>query len=237
MADIRVEPQHSVVIPQAPGATLPPPADRKYEYTTDPLQGPSLNDLRYVATDIKETLSAAIADLKIDICAVTARVNDIEKSAAQQNAALRHVNRKADTNTMLLRELHRQTEDLENRSRRHNLRVRGLPESIDFDQLSPAILGIFNDLLGRPPLTSIGMERLHRALRPRGKPTDPPRDVICHINDFLLKENILRNAKLRSNIRFEGSTIMIFQDLSKITLQNRRDLKPLLDVLRNNNIV
>lgn len=161
----------------------------------------------------------------------------IEKTTAQQGAALRHVNCKTDANTSHLRDLHCQIEDLENRSRRHNLRVRGLPESMDIDQISPTITEIFNNLLGRPPLTVIKMERVHRALKPRGKATDPPRDVICHIEDFQLKENILRNAILRSKYTYEGQTISFYQDLSNITLQNRRDLRPLLDKLRDKGII
>lgn len=212
MAELPGGPLNTLITSQGYSGTNPLTDDRNPHYATDIQQSPSLSDLHFVAADIKETLSAAIADLKLDIRAVTTRVNDIEKTTAQQTAALRHINHKVNIHTTFLRDLYRHTEDLENRSRRNNLRVRGLPESVVFDRLSPAILNIFNDLLGCPPLTTIKMERLHRALRPKGKPLDPPRDVICHIDDFLLKEDILRQARLRSNIKFEGSTIFIFQD-------------------------
>lgn len=39
------------------------------------------------------------------------------------------------------------TEDLENIGRRHNIRIRGFPETINKDQLKPAIQTIFNILL------------------------------------------------------------------------------------------
>lgn len=197
----------------------------------------SLDDLHSVAADIKTTLTAVITELSMEIRAVTARVQEVELHTAQQGAALRHVNYKVNANTLHLRELNRQVEELENRSRRHNVRVRGLPESVETDQLTPMITGIFNNLLGRPPLTTIKMERIHRALRPRGKPSDPPRDIICHIDDFQLKENILRNARLRAKYMHEGNIISFYQDLSHITLQNRRDLKPLLDKLRDKGII
>lgn len=74
-------------------------------------------------------------------------------------------------------------------------------------------------------------------MKPKGKSTDPPRDVICCISDFQLKENILRNARLRHKYWHEGSELQVFQDLSNITLQNRRDLKPLLELLREKAII
>lgn len=76
-----------------------------------------------------------------------------------------------------------------------NIRVRGLPESIDFSQLSQSVIAIFNDLLGRPPVTPIITERLHRALCPRGRDTDPLRDAVCCLIDFPLKEEILHKNR------------------------------------------
>lgn len=99
------------------------------------------------------------------------------------------------------------------------------------------MISIFNNLLGRPPQSAIKMERIHRALKPKGKATNPPRDVICCVCDFQLKEDVLRNARLRTKCTHDGSEIQIFQDLSNITLQHRRDLKLLLDVLRERNII
>lgn len=108
---------------------------------------------------------------------------------------------------------------------------------MDIDQLSSVIISLFNNLLGRPPQIAIKMDRIHRALRPKGRATDPPRDVICCICDFQLKEDILRNAKLCSKCLYEGTEIQVYQDLSTITLQHRRDLRPLLDALHDKNII
>lgn len=79
------------------------------------------------------------------------------------------------------------------------MRVRGLPESIETPQLTRSVIALFNDLLERPPATPIAMECIHRALRPRGRDTDPPRDIICCLNDFPLKEEILRKARASLN--------------------------------------
>lgn len=214
--------------------TVQPPAP--VENNLALTQQPSLNDLRAVATDIKDTLFAAITDLRHEIQTIAGRVQRVENTAAQHNTAIQKVHHKTDTHTLQLRDLQRHVEDLDNRGRRHNLRVRGLPESVDNDQILPAVTDLFNRLLDRPRHTPIAMERIHRALRPRGRDTDPPRDIVCYVNDFALKEDIFKKARDKQQLTFEGRPIHIYQDLSAITLRHRKDLRPLLDVLRNKGI-
>lgn len=75
------------------------------------------------------------------------------------------------------------------------------------------------------------MERIHGVLRPRGKESDPPRDVVCCVIDFQLKEEILHSARANNPLTHNNADIQLFQDLSNITLQRRRELRPVLEVL------
>lgn len=81
------------------------------------------------------------------------------------------------------------------------------------------------------------MERCHRALRPRGWDGDPAGDTICCLVSYTQKEDILHLARNQGQLQHEGSPIQIFQDLSAITLQHRRVLRPLLNVLRDRHII
>lgn len=205
-----------------------------------PHSQPSLQDLHSVAMDIKNSLTAAltaaITELKIDIQAIAGRVQEVEKTTTTHSTVIRRTCQVLDTHTLQLRDLNRHVEDLDKRGRRHNLRVRGLPESIEADRLMAEVTCFFNNLLDKPPVTPIGMERIHRALRPRGRNADPPRDVICHVIDYQLKEELLRKARSTTKLSHNGAEIRLFQDLSTITLQRRRELRPLLDVLRTKGI-
>lgn len=174
----------------------------------------SLQDLKTIAADIKDTLSAAISELQLDIHTLTQRVHEVEQISTQHDTVLRKTTRKIDAHTVQLRELQRNIEDLDN----HNLRMRVLPESKDTEQLTPAVTGLFNDLLDRPAQTAINMERIHRTLRPKGRDTDPLRDIICCIVDYKVKEEILRKARSRIQLTYDRADIHIFQDLSGITL-------------------
>lgn len=196
----------------------------------------NLGALRSVASDIKDTLAAAIADLKQNFQSMGLRMDDLENTASRHEVDIHHNRKITSAHSSQLLDMQRHIEDLDNRGRRHNLRVRGIPENIEPNLLTQMTCDIFNDLLGRPPGTTIELERLHRALRPKGRDSDPPRDVVCCLVSFRIKEEILRKARERRDILLHGSEIKIFQDLSPITLQKRRDLRPLLDLLRSRSI-
>ena len=158
-----------------------------------------------------------------------------EQITDEHDVILQKSTRKIDDHTLQLREVNRQLEDLDNRGRRRNLRVRGVPEIIEGDQIQREVTTLFNSIVGKPPQTLIDLERIHRALRPRGRDTDPPRDIICCMSDFKLKEEILNKA--RGQRLYCGDTsVQLYQDLSGITLQHRRDLKPLSEALRSRDI-
>lgn len=95
---------------------------------------------------------------------------------------------------------------------------------------------IFNTLIERHPEKPIEMEIMHWALQPRGKDTDPPRDIVCCIANFQLKEEILHKARNRNCILYHAAEIKLYRDPSHIRLQHRKDLCPLLEHLRATNI-
>lgn len=142
-----------------------------------PQQHLSIQDLKTIAADIKDTLSAAISELRLDINELADRVHEVERVTAQQVIILRRTTRKVDTHTLQLRDLQRHMEDLDNRGRRHNFRIRGLPESVGADQISSSVTSLFNGLLNRQSQSVIKLKSIHRALRPKGRETDPPRDI------------------------------------------------------------
>lgn len=69
---------------------------------------------------------------------------------------------------------HSQIEDLNNRGRRHNIRIRGVLESVSTDNIRPALSTIFNNLIDRPEQSPTDFDRAHRALRPRAPDGNPP---------------------------------------------------------------
>lgn len=161
---------HPEIILTATHTDTPVPSGGQPAGTQPSPQHISILDLRAVATDIKDTLSAAIAELRVDICALNDRVSTTERVLDDHDLVLQRSTRKIDAHTLQLREVNRHLEDLENRSCRHNLHVWGMPEEVEGERMPQAVVSLFNSVLGRPSSATISFERIQRA---RGRDTDP----------------------------------------------------------------
>lgn len=124
-------------------------------------------------------------------------------------------------------------EDYENRARRSNLRIRGIPESVL--DLQSSITALCQELLPGIPLEHLEMDRVHRALLPK-KTEGPPRDIIAKFHYYKTKEQLLISAREKSNLVFQGHNYQLFADLSQLTISKRRAMKPHLLELHCNNI-
>ncbi|CAH2325219.1 Hypothetical predicted protein [Pelobates cultripes] len=100
--------------------------------------------LQEFRTAVREEISA----IRSDLSAVEVRVDALE-TEAQHRAAEIAATRQGN----LLLTLRRQVEELENRSRRQNIRIRGLPAQ-----------ALFRHILGRECPADIQFDRIHRAL-------------------------------------------------------------------------
>uniref|UniRef100_A0A803J6A6 L1 transposable element RRM domain-containing protein n=1 Tax=Xenopus tropicalis TaxID=8364 RepID=A0A803J6A6_XENTR len=197
---------------------------------------PSKADIKEMLQEVTATLKEEILDIKRDMISLSTRADDIEanqsKLTANQKAIYTHIQQQ----DRLILELQRQTEDQENRSRRNNIRVRGIPETVQNEEIHAVLLQIFNSILKKEPDSEIKIERAHRVQKPKAAPLNAPRDILCCLHNFALKEQILLKARDISNLTYEDNTIKLFQDISKTTLTKRKLLKPLTDTLRDNNI-
>ncbi|CAH2294030.1 Hypothetical predicted protein [Pelobates cultripes] len=138
-----------------------------------------------LVAEVKGMLQSKIASVLTSMKSLEDRISSLEErdsrtggpvpSAIQQHAAQ-------------ITDMRLHIEDLDNRSRRHNIRVRGLREAPDQENLKATLTRLFNMILGHPPDARITMDRAHRVLRPclRPPPDTPPRDIICRIKDYRL---------------------------------------------------
>ncbi|KAM4012270.1 LOW QUALITY PROTEIN: uncharacterized protein ACNLHF_005100 [Anomaloglossus baeobatrachus] len=179
-----------------------------------------------------EPVVKELSHIKQDIGQIGHRVETLEASQATitttSNAIISCLHQQEDS----VNQIHTILEDHENRERRNNLRIKGLPETVVNEALTPALLSIFSDLIDTDPVPPIELVRAHRSLRPRSRQGEPSRDVICRFMDYRIKELILKKAREAGTIKYEDSEIRIFQDLAATTLTKRRILKPFTEELR-----
>ncbi|KAF3842858.1 hypothetical protein F7725_001707 [Dissostichus mawsoni] len=111
-------------------------------------------------------------------------------------------------------ELRAKTADLEARSRRKNIRIIGLPESIEGPRPTAFFSDLLPQLLGDQILpTSPELVRAHRTLAAKPRPGERPRPVIIRFHNFQTKERVIREArKMRADLRYEGKPIAFYED-------------------------
>lgn len=122
-------------------------------------------------------------------------------------------------------------EDLENRSRRQNLRLRGIPEAPGPENLTETVQASLHKVLEGDPPATLELDKVHRALGPKPMDVERPHNVICRLHCYGLKEQIVRAARLKGLVDFDGEHILIYPDVSLATLLRRAMLKLLLEVL------
>ena len=177
--------------------------------------------LKTTSDQITNRLSREIRELGQRTSDLESRVDDIEltlQEQAQEQAALR------EENAVLLSRL----EDAENRSRRSNLRIRNIPETVD--DLQSFSTALFQELAPSIPIERLEFDRIHRALT-RRQQDGPPRDTIIKLHFFRTKEQLLAAARNKDTLLFQGHTYQLFSDLAPLTIAKRRAMKPQLQVL------
>lgn len=87
-----------------------------------------------------------------------------------------------------------QLEDLENRSRRSNLRLRGIPEATVSEDLGETVHATLSRVVTTDPPVSFEFDRVHRALGVKSTDPDRPWDVICRLHRYGVKGRVLWEA-------------------------------------------
>lgn len=105
--------------------------------------------------------------------------------------------------------------DLESRSRRQNIRILGLLESIEsgsptefFSKLLCEIFG--NNTLPSPP----EIDRAHRSLASKPPPGQRPRPVILRLHRYQTKDLLIREARRRGKLDYHGQPVRVVEDYS-----------------------
>ena len=110
--------------------------------------------------------------------------------------------------------------DLEDRSRRNNLRIDGISEKENetWDECEQEGQSFIKDKLGIAE--DIVIERAHR-IKKKGNSDNPgkPRTIVCRFLNYKDKTNILKIAK-----KLKGKNIFINEDFSHETMELRKEL-------------
>ncbi|CAH2286110.1 Hypothetical predicted protein [Pelobates cultripes] len=161
-------------------------------------------DLQAITTTIQDTLRTEIAGIHTELTAQAGRITATEEATEALTARVAATDTAVARQGEMLLSMRRHLEDVDNRGRRRNIRVRGVPESEGPENAEALLTELFCSLLPPSPPPTIEFERAHRALRSRAV-EEGPRDLICCLHSFPVKNAIMAKARERQNWPFRGA--------------------------------
>lgn len=125
-------------------------------------------------------------------------------------------------------------DDLENRARRSNLRILGVPEGMEQGNPTRFVAGLLHEVFGgsdgldKPPV----LDRAHRTLGPIPSEGGRPRPFIVCFHYYQEKERIQRLAREKHRLDYRGKQLLIFPDFSADLTRRRAAFNEVKGVLR-----
>lgn len=161
-----------------------------------------------------DAIASRIEDNTKRISEAEHRVSDIEDNATEMGNKLKETEK-------LVRVLLEKVDDLENRSRRDNIRIVGLKEGYEGSQPNVFFASWLPKVLELSTVKGhFKIDRAHRSLGPqRG---DRPRPVIIKLHNFTDKQRIMSAMKIKRHLEVDGQKVFIHQDLSSMVKEKRR---------------
>lgn len=191
-----------------------------------------------LATDFKTsfaTLEVRLDKIQSTITEYGQRVDSLESHVELQDQRIQALEEScvalAASNTKLTAKVI----DLESRSRRNNIRIIGLPESIEGPRPTSFFADLLTEVLGDQILQSPPeLDRAHRTLTAKPQPGSRPRPVIIRLHRYQIKEQIIREArKNRGKLQYRGSPIQIFEDYTPEVAEERAKYRAVMAELYN----
>ena len=187
---------------------------------------------RALAADFKfsfDKLSKTLDNLNSTVSDHEQRIGSLEDNTNEVDRRLGELEKVCTTLKQDKESLTARLADLEGCSRRQNIRIISLPESLEgprptafFSQLLVDVFG--TEVLPSPP----ELDRAHRSLAPKPAPGSKPRPVIIRLHRFQVKDLIIREARKRGNLSYKEHKIRIYEDYTADVLKQRAEYKDVM---------
>lgn len=185
----------------------------------------SLNRLETSVGEIKQQMEK----LNERLTTVEHRVSNAEDRSIRHERALGYLLRREARLTA-------KQDDMENRLRRNNIRVYGIPEEAEGKEMVPFMVEFFRTTLTLKDDVEIKLERAHRAIAPKPKTKASTRSIIVRFLDFSVKQAVLQQAWKQRDITFQGQKVYFDQDYSPDVQRKRKKVREVIKRLREKNI-
>lgn len=172
-----------------------------------------------VADVVKREITGALAPLETKITSFASTISELEEVANDHDERLTSLQASVSQLRGEVDSLTKKYEDLEGRSRLNNIRILGVAEQSEGPRPTEFVAGLLQNLLhldAKPVL-----DRAHRTLRPRPRDGAPPRPFIARVNQFQIRNEILRKAREQPSLVYNGKRVFIFPDFTATVAKKR----------------
>ncbi|KAL0146846.1 hypothetical protein M9458_057785, partial [Cirrhinus mrigala] len=160
--------------------------------------------------------AAHIEEVETRITEAETCISAVEDTVSRDNADLSEMKAKLDAALEKI-------DDLENRSRRCNIRIIGLPEGEEgTNPVSFLKTWLPNLLHIEFKNHQVKIERTHHALTRRPAPGERPRALILKLHNFQDKTRILQASRAAGQLVYKRHNISIFEDFSVAMVRKRQ---------------
>ncbi|CAL1571202.1 unnamed protein product [Knipowitschia caucasica] len=176
------------------------------------------------------SISKEFKEMNDRVTAAEKRISDLEDSRNEENCTVQTLLKQVSTLAV-------RVDMLEARSRMNNIRIIGLKEGMEVDNLMGLLDQLFRYILDvEESDTTPEVERAHRALRPRPNPEDPPRMVIVRLLRWRDKLKLLMAAKKKGSLSWDGQPFYIRQDLTSEVRRQRAEYNEIIEELKKQGV-
>lgn len=125
------------------------------------------------------------------------------------------------------------SDDAENRLRRNNVRVLGLPEGSEGERPAEFAEAFFKDILELTPVSpTYVVERAHRVPTGRRPPGAPPRPFLVRFLNYRDRDRILSEARKHPHLKYENADVHFYPDFSADLQKKRKTFQDIRRRLR-----
>lgn len=230
---------YSQIPPSEEGVqSQPPQSIASFPTTGQPVLDSTLKDmLLSLQSSLTTSFTSVLTKFSTELKHVDDRVhyieNKMEECTVTVNDLVDAYNEQRD-DTMWIRS---KLADLEDRSRRNNLKIRGIPETIPPAELRTYATKLFSIIAPELSPIELTIDRIHRIPKPRHLDDSIPRDVLMRVHFFQTKEQILSTSRSMPHLPEPFTGLQLYPDLSQHTLQLRRQLKTVTKALNNHKLI
>lgn len=160
-------------------------------------------------------LKADMALIRNDLQKINDRVEAAEGRISTVEDQLPSMQKTLKTATLQIAALLSKVDDLENRSRRSNIRLVGVPEKAEGRDPVAFLESWLSDTVGKDLLSPFfAIERSHRVPTRPLPPGAPPRPMLIKLLNFRDRDTLLRAARDKGDLSINGQRVSLFPDFS-----------------------